>query len=199
MAASPQNPDPRNRDNVRPIGDPRRVDREVGGGMRFGSAWIWVGLLILAFIIAIVWFGGWGWAGHGGWWWGNHNARVVQQPVANVNGSGVAVLNAANKQPFIGRDFNIRSVPVQSTINDHALWIGANNPGSMLVVLTGPNNTVANANIAQGDHINVTGTVQKAPDAATARKQWSLTDDDANILEKQGAYIQATGVQSGQP
>lgn len=199
MAASPQNPDPRNRDNVHPIGEPRRVDREVGGGVRFGWAWIWVWLLILAFIIAIVWFGGWGWAGHGGWWWSNHNARVIQQPVANVNGSGVAVLNATNKQPFIGSSFTVRSVPVQTVINDHAVWIGENDGASMLVVLTGANNTVTNANIAQGDRINVVGTVQKAPAAAQAARQWSLTNDDANRLEQQGAYIQATEVQSGQP
>lgn len=202
MAASPQNPDPRdrNRDNLHPIGEARRVDREVGGGMRYGWTWIWIWLLILAFIICVVWFGGWGWAGHGGWWWGNHHyARVVQQPVANVNGPGVAVLNATNKQPFIGLAFNVRSVPVQTVVNDHAVWIGENNGASMLVVLTGANDTVTNANIAQGDRVNVIGTVQKAPAAAQATRQWSLTSDDTSRLEQQGAYIQATEVVSGQP
>lgn len=197
MAASPQNPDPRKRDNVHPIREARRVDREVGGGIRYAWTWIWVWLVILAFFVAIVWFGGWGWAGHGGWWWANRSVGV--QPVANPTGPGLAALTATNKQPFIGGPFNVRGVPVQTVVNDHALWIGENNRGSMLVVLTGANNTVANANIAQGDPINVTGTVRKAPDTATARQQWSLTDDDANLLERQGAYIQATAVLSGHP
>lgn len=205
MAASPQNPDPRRpqpiRDNREPdtLRDTREVDREVGGGVRYGWTWIWVWLLILAFIIAIVWFGGWGWAGYGGWWWGNRNAQVTQPAtMTTMNGSGVAVLNATNKQPFVGRPFNVRNAPVQTVANDHALWVGASGATPMLVVLTGNNNTTANANITQGSRININGTVEKAPPAAQAEQQWSLSDDDANQLEQQGAYIQATEVTSAQ-
>jgi hypothetical protein len=151
--------------------------------------------VILAFIVAIVWFGGWGWAGYGGWWWGNRNAQIMQPAAVNMmNGSGVAVLNATNKQPFVGRSFNVRTVPVQTVVNDHTLWVGANGATPMLVVLTRNNNTAANANISQGSRVNINGTVEKAPPAAQAKQQWSLSDDDANRLAQQGAYIQATEV-----
>jgi hypothetical protein len=202
MAASPHNPDPRGPQPVRdsdrePLRDTRDVDREVGGGMRYGWTWIWVWLLILAFIVAIVWFGGWGWAGYGGWWWGNRNAQITQPAaVTMMSGSGVAVLNATNKQPFVGRSFNAQNVPVQAVVNDHTLWVGANGAPPMLVVLTGNNNTAANANISEGSRININGTVEKSPSAAQAKQQWSLSDDDANSLEQQGAYIQATEVTS---
>jgi hypothetical protein len=146
--------------------------------------------------VAIVWFGGWGWAGYGGWWWGNRNAQIVQPSVSTMNGSGVAILDATNKQPFIGQPFNVRNVPVQSIANDHALWVGPNGATPMLVVLAGNNNTAANTNISQGSRININGTVQKAPPAAQAEQQWSLSGDDANRLEQQGAYIQTTEVTS---
>ncbi len=203
MAASPHNADPRGPQRIRdnrdtePLRDTRDVDREVGGGMRYGWTWIWVWLLILAFIVAIVWFGGWGWAGYGGWWWGDRNAQVTQSAAVNMmNGSGVAVLNATNKQPFIGHPFNVSDVPVQTVANDHAVWVGANGATPMLVVLTGNNNTTANANISEGSRININGTLEKAPPAAQAKQQWSLSDDDANRLEQQGAYINATEVTS---
>lgn len=203
MAASPHNPDPRGPEPIRdrrdpePLRDTHDVDRQVGGGVGWGWTWIWVWLLILAFIVAIVWFGGWGWAGYGGWWWGNRNAQVTQSAaVPMMNGSGVAVLNATNKQPFVGRPFNITNVPVQTVINDHTLWVGANGATPMLVVLAGNNNTAPNANISEGSRININGTVEKAPPAAQAKQQWSLSDDDANRLAQQGAYIQATEVTS---
>jgi hypothetical protein len=113
-----------------------------------------------------------------------------------MNGSGVAVLNATNKQPFVGRMFNVRNAPVQTVVNGHTLWVGANGATPMLVVLTGNNNTTANANISGGSRININGTVEKAPPAAQAKQQWSLSDDDANRLEQQGAYINGTEVTS---
>lgn len=194
MATPQQRPDPNNE----PLRDTRQVGREVGGGVRWGWTWIWVWLLILAFIVAIAWFGGWGWAGYGGWWWGNRNAQIVQPATTQLMGSGVAVLNATNKQPFVGRPFNVTNVPVQNIVNDHAFWIGTRNIAPMLVVLEGANNTTANANIAQGDHINIVGTVEKAPPAAQAKQQWSLNDDQARQLEQQGAYIQASEVEAAQ-
>lgn len=191
--ASPQRPTP-----GEPIGEPRKVDREVGGGVRFGWLWIWIWLAIIAFIVAIVWFGGWGWAGHGGWWWGHNETRALNPADNTLNGSGIAVLNATNKQLFIGQPFHVRNVPVQSIVNDHALWVGVNDADSILVILSG-NNAAANTDIAQGNRVNVVGTIQKAPEAARASQQWDLSQDDVNHLEQQGAYVQATDVQSPQP
>jgi len=181
------------------MGNPRKVGKEVGGRVRFGWLWIWIWLAIIAFIVAIVWFGGWGWARYGGWWWGHNETRALPPADNTLNGSGVAVLDATNKQIFVGRPFSVRNVPVQSIVNDNALWVGANNAESMLVILNGNDNTAANANLAQGNRVNVIGTVQKAPDAAQAKQQWDLSDDDVQRLEQQGAYVQATDVQSPQP
>lgn len=181
------------------MGKPRKVGKKVGGGVRFGWLWIWIWLAIIAFVVAIVWFGGWGWARYGGWWWGHNETRVLPPADNTLNGSGVAVLDATNKQIFVGRPFNVRNVPVQSIVNDNALWVGANNAESMLVILNGNDNTAANANLAQGNRVNVVGTVEKAPNAARAKQQWDLSDDDVQRLEQQGAYVQATDVQSPQP
>lgn len=198
-------------DPNKPLGDRERVARETGA--RVGYGWIWIWIVII--IILVIWFGGFGWGGYGGWWWGSrpHTAVVPHEetggigtaqpaPAGNaaaLGGSGVQILTAANKQPFINHAFNIRNVPVQQTNSNHAFWIGANNNDTMLVVLTGNQNSAANANLQQGQRVNVTGTVARAPSADNAKRMWSLSDDDAKRLEQQGAYIQATQVQTEQP
>src|SRR5579884_2024976 len=159
--------------------DRRRIAAENAGTAWF--AWWWIWLLI---IIAIIWFAGWGWGGYGGWWWGGARGVAVQNVnqanPAQITGRGVAVLNATDKQAFVGQPFRVSNVPVQNKINNQVLWIGANNNSGLLVVLTGTDNSAANAGIQQGTRVNVTGTVEKAPPAAQARQQWSLSNQDAN-------------------
>lgn len=198
-----------------PLRDNRRLERDdIGRGA--GAGWLWIWIWVIIIIILVVWFGGWGWGGYGGWWWGNRGVTAVQPLNGNGNnqgainngaagpngaaanalpsGPGVAVFNATDKQPFIGKPFQVNNVPVQNKVNDHALWVGENNSTPMLVVLSGANNSTANANISQGNNVDITGTVQKAPPKNQAKHNWQLSDDDANRLEQQGAYIQATQV-----
>jgi hypothetical protein len=144
----------------------------------------------LLIIIAAIWFAGWGWGGYGGWWWGRPRTIVVQQGNVQPTGEGVAVLNAADKQPFVGQAFSIRNVRVAKKVNDQAFWIGTGDHArSMLVVGS------TAGNIREGEQIDVTGTVEKAPPAAQAKQQWSLSDDGAQRLEQQRAYVQANQVQ----
>ena len=166
-------------------------------------AWWWV-FWIIAIAIAI-WWAGWGWGGSGGWWWGGRGRTVpygsTYKGMGGVNGNtalgaisgpGLSALTATDKQPYIGKAFAVNNVPVQSQVNDHVFWIGANNFTPMLVVLAGNGNTTANAHIGQGTLVDVTGITQKAPPQAQAQEQWELSGDDAAQLERQGVYIQAT-------
>lgn len=193
-----------------PLRDNRRFERDdIGRGAGAGWVWIWVWIVII--IILVVWFGGWGWGGYGGWWWGNRNVGVVQPlngntagainngaGVALPAGNGVAVLNATDKHPFVDKPFSISNIPVQNKVNDHVLWVGMNNSTPMLVVLTGAGNSAANANVSESNRVNITGTVEKAPSKDQAQHDWQLSDDDANRLEQEGAYVQAAQViQSG--
>lgn len=169
------------------------VEREVSGGWRFGFWWIWL------LLIPAIWYGGWGWGGHGGWWF-HHRTPVETTNDAVTTGQGLEALSATNKQQYVGQGFQIRNVPVERAAGPHALWIGSRfNSTPMLVVLpangTGSASlTSANA-IAQGEWLDVNGQVIAAPNAAQAKQQWNLTDADVSRLENEGAYVQATGVQ----
>jgi hypothetical protein len=46
--------------------------------------------------------------------------------------------------------------------------------------------------VGNGDRVNVSGTVEKAPAADQAKQQWHLSDDAAKRLEQQGVYLSAT-------
>lgn len=114
-------------------------------------------------------------------------------PPAAVSGTGVAVLDAPNKGSFAGQSFQIQNVPVQKQASARAVWIGTNNArnaGPTLLVL--PQGA---KEVQQGDRLNATGKVVKAPSAARAEQEWSLSSADAHRLEQEGAYVQATAVQ----
>jgi len=149
-------------------------------------AWWWVWLVFI--LVMIFWFAGWGWWGHGGWWWGNQRAVVVE-----VTGPGLAVLNAANRQAYVGRPFQANGVVVRARVNNHAYWIGIRNSAPMLVVTTAaPSATSA---IARGSRVSVTGTVQKAPPPNQAKQNWGLNQNQTDRVEHQGAYVQASMIQ----
>lgn len=183
--------------------------------------WWWLWVLIL---IAIVWFGGWGWGGYGGWWWAANRRRtvVVVQPA----GSGIAVLNASNKAAFVGQQFDLSNVPVTKKVSNRVFWVGTNNSAPTLLVLTAAtrngaqpsnatevsnNNHSANTGVAGNDTgssayngngtaphqiISAKGTVEKAPEAEQAKREWNLSDSGTKRLENQGAYMQATELQA---
>lgn len=196
-----------------PLGDRRKVEREVGGTMRWG--WIWI--LIAIIIILVIWFGGYGWGTSGGWWASRSRPRLAPAPNENaqqnptpltqgqqansaaLGGDGVQILTSTNKSALVGQPFDIRNVPVEEKDGQRALWIGANNIQPMLVVLVGNNAANADAAIAQGSRIDVTGTVERAPSAQIAQKQWQLSADGAKRLEQEGAYVQATIARPAQP
>lgn len=217
--ASPQRPDPdeprRSYDDVErdQLARERMDRRAVGSGAGFAWWWLfWIVIIALA-----IWWGGWGWGGSGGWWWGGRgrtapaygttnpgmgNPNGTASPGVNqaaISGPGLNALTATNKQPYIGKPFQVNNVPVQNQVNDHVLWVGAGNSTPMLVVLAGKGNTAANAHIGSGTLVDVTGIMQKAPPQAQAQHQWQLSDDDAAQLERQGAYIQASQVHTVQP
>jgi hypothetical protein len=200
-----------------PLKDDNKIANEVGARVRFG--WVWIAVIIIA--ILVVWFGGFGWGTYGGWWWGSnrHPAPLAQPESGNngqppnaeqpapgtapavVTGSGAQILasTSTNRQALVGQPFDIRNVPVQSKPSNGAFWIAANKSAPMLVAINGGPTNPMNADIAPGVRVNITGTVARAPSAAQAKRLWALSDHDANRLEQQGAYVQATQVQAGQP
>lgn len=56
------------------------------------------------------------------------------------------------------------------------------------------NSAASGADIKPGDRVNVTGTVEKAPSADTAKSQWGLSDAGVAQLEKEHAYIEVAQV-----
>lgn len=203
--ASPNDPN-------KPLGDRSKVEREVGGGMRWG--WIWIAIVII--IILVIWFGGFGWGTSGGWWATRSAPRLAPAPNANlqqnpapvtpgqqangaVNGDGVQILTSPHKSALVGQPFDIRNVPVVEKDGPRAIWIGANNMEPMLVVLAGNEATNADAAVAQGSRVDVTGTVEHAPSAEIAQRQWQLSADGVKRLEQEGAYVQATVARPSRP
>ncbi|HEV2135095.1 MAG TPA: hypothetical protein VGR47_12725 [Terracidiphilus sp.] len=217
MASPQQRPDPE--ENRRIYENLERSRRERRATAAAGFAWWWVFWVVI--IALAIWWAGWGWGGSGGWWWGGrartapaYGTTAMAPGTANTTpangnyagganqavttGSGLAVLNATNKQAYVGKQFQVSDVPVQKKVNDRVLWIGAKNATPMLLILSGNGNSSANAHIDKGSLVSVTGTVQKAPPRAQAKSQWSLSGDGADRLEQQGAYIQATQVHAAQ-
>ena len=96
----------------------------------------------------------------------NTNGHVSTAFNTETTGSGLQVLGALNKQGYVGQQFQVENVPVQTLVNHHAIWVGETRQSSMLVIL--PDSRAVN-DAGHGDFVNVYGTVQKAPSAEQAR------------------------------
>ena len=176
------------------------ANRELEDNLRRGGAgaawvtWWWVWLFII--IVCAFWFWGWGWGGYGGYWWGARARTVaVNGNNANPTGQGVSVLSASNKRPFVGQQFQVNGVRVESKVNDNTFWIGTSAKSPMQVTIQNG----SHANVSPGDLVNVTGRVEIAPDMATAQKQLKLNQTQTDLLEQQGAYIQGSQFQEANP
>lgn len=197
--ASPQRPDPGGpQPHFEPELDTKQPPRTAG--QRLAFAWWWI-LLIAAVIFGLAW-AIWGWSGTGGWWSAGRArteppASTSQRAQPMISGMGVEILTAINRRPFAGRNFQISTVPVISKSNDQAVWIGTKTTPPMLLILNG--DPASQANVVRGTLLDVSGTVEKAPPAAQARKEWNLSSGDLSQLENQGVYIQATKVYAVQP
>jgi hypothetical protein len=122
---------------------------------------------------------------------GTPSAVVHNGPPAS--GPGLQVLDALNKQQFIGKHFQADNVAVERKVNDRALWIADSSKEPMLVVINGgPNSSPSSAQIQPGSPVDATGTVKTAPPSFEAKQKWDLSDDDVARLEKEGVYIQVS-------
>lgn len=201
---------------------PRPSDGYRATGGAGGFWWVWFIILVCAF----VWFAGWGWGSHGGWWWGTRrvtgpNAPAVNgrtyngptaTPVAPATGAAntssasggagansAAALLASNKRQFEGKPLQASGVPVVKKVTNDVFWVGSNASAALLVVAKVPGNQVSAAKVKPGESVNVSGTVEKAPPAAEAEKDWGLDRTEAARLEQEGAYLNATQANPVQP
>lgn len=72
---------------------------------------------------------------------------------------------------------------------------GANGNGGAPGSANANANSAAYTHAAQTDLVDVQGTVEKAPAARQAEKQWGLSTDAAKRLEREGVYVRASQVQ----
>ena len=171
------------------------------------SLWLWPVLIVL---VGILWWGFWG----GGWFWnraheGGNNVRPTannqlpqrngDQPVTttkqNDNPSS-AVLNSEDKQQYIGQSLEIVRTPVLKRVSGSMFWLGSqNDPAPVLVVMSGRAQNPKNANVREGETMNVVGQVQKAPTVQEATQHWHLPRSAAERLQREGAYVEASEVE----
>lgn len=190
--ASPQRPefhgipsddDPQSR-GLRPGHPP------AGRRVKFLIAWLIAIILVAAFLYWVAF----GWGGSGGYWWHRQATPTQSSASQPMTGSGLAAMNATDRQPYIGQSFQLSNVPIQRKVSNRMFWIGPNSQSPMLVVLNGNQNPANFNSLGTGSSIDVTGTVMKAPPTPAAASQWSLNDPDLAQLEKEGVYIQATQI-----
>lgn len=154
----------------------------------FLFAWLIAVMLVAVFLYWIAW----GWGNSGGYWWHGQHAPVTSSSGHAVKGPGLAALDATNKQPFVGKYFQLTNVPIQRKVSERLYWIGTNDQSPMLLVLTGNQSTANFSSLTAGSLVDVAGTVEKAPPTTDAASQWSLSEPELAQLEKQGAYLSAT-------
>lgn len=196
----------RNPNEQRNLEEERRAMQQQRPGIRpaWRSFWLWPVAVVL---IGLLWWGFWG----GGWFWnrpheGANNVKPTaedQLPASNngqpvtvtkQNGNnGAQVLTAENKEPYVGQSLEIVRTPVLKKVSKSVFWLGSQNDASpVLVVMADAAQNAKNANLHEGETVNVIGQVQKAPAAQDAGQMWHLSASGAKRLEHEGAYVKAS-------
>lgn len=190
--ASPQRPDPGgiSGGHASHSGGQRPGHPPAGSRAKFLFAW----LILLIAVAAFLYWIAFGWGGSGGYWWHNRTMPAQSSASQPMTGPGLAVLDAADKQPFIGKRFQLSGGPIQRKVSNRMFWIGSNSQSPMLVVLNGNQNPTQFNSLTVGSAVDVAGTVMKAPTTPDAASQWSLSDPDLAQLDKEGVYILATQI-----
>lgn len=121
-------------------------------------------------------------AGPSAYWIGS---RFNAVPMLVINSS-----NPANQTTNAGQGSSTHAAPANQPPNAAANAAGspnrtANNSGSQAAVPA----------FRPHEWLDITGQVVKAPPAAQAEQQWGLSAADANQMESEGVYIQATAMQ----
>ena len=141
------------------------------------------------------------------------NGAVSTNPANDhITGTGLQVLQSTDKRPFVGKNFQLANVPVQKQVNDHVFWVGRNQGDRILVVTNGKvnlngsamstTNTGSNAsstNVAQGNLVDVQGTVERAPSQSQAEQKWGLGQNGAQRVHQEGVYVMASTFQPVHP
>jgi hypothetical protein len=84
-------------------------------------------------------------------------------------------------------------VRVQVVANDEGFWVG-DSPSDRVFVAIDPRTETTLGTVRVGDRVNLEGRVRDAP--GDAERRFDLTADDAELLDEQGAYVDADDVES---
>lgn len=200
-----------------------RAQREVSSGWRFGFWWIWILIIAGIWYVGFGWgtSGGWIW-GHRHAVQTTNDTALRGPGVAIVDASNklpyigqafeiqnVPVQRVAGPQAYwIGSTFNSVPMLVVNASNAAAATAktaptapaktakGSSGAAQTANQTSGKTGTAANGAVQPRQWLDVTGRVVKAPPAAQAEQQWGLSAGDANRLESEGAYIDATAMQT---
>ena len=119
--------------------------------------------------------------------------QTVDTTIRNISDltSGVTTKSANGKR------FELSNVQVTKVVGDTTFWINDNSKGNLFVELQ--NNLDAGSaeqqiKIQQGQMINLTGTVQQAPQVADIRTRYLLSEADALNINNVGSYLVAERV-----
>ena len=120
---------------------------------------------------------------------------TATEPITDV----VVIASAPDQQSLVNRQVQFANVPVQSVIGDRTFWVGSGNNERLLVVLDealDSGNTERALDVNAGQTLTMNGIVRRMPNAADAQKQWGLSATEANSLQNQRVYLQASQVQT---
>ena len=120
---------------------------------------------------------------------------TTTEPITDV----VVIASAPDQESLVNRQVQFANVPVQSVIGDRTFWVGSGNDQRLLVVLDealDSGNTERALDVNAGQTLTMNGIVRRMPNAADAQKQWGLSATEANSLQNQRVYLQASQVQT---
>ncbi len=101
-----------------------------------------------------------------------------------------------NRADLAGREVRLTSVPVMRVVNNNAFWVGTDTTQRLLVVTNTPMTASSdnNANVKQGQMVDLTGMMRQIPSADQMRTNWKFSSAAAQDASGEQIYLDAQQV-----
>lgn len=105
-------------------------------------------------------------------------------PITDIN----SVVNEPNEENLVNRPIQLNSVRVLAVASDKLFVVGSNPTEALLVSIP------EGSNVEPGQTVNITGTLQRIPPPNDIIQMWNLTQEQADALQGEIVYLQATNI-----
>ena len=127
-------------------------------------------------------------------------APATGQPASAAGGpiTDVPIGQPDKLVALVGKPVQLTNVRVQDVVGDQTFWVGPSETQHLFVVLeedrTRAQKVEGQVDVNEGQRVTIRGEIRKLPSAEEARREWGISPQTFEALQKEPVYLHARSV-----